>query len=231
MEAGETSRLVQLTAGLPQVVHAIGARLASRPGWSLATAVKRFGGRGPALPQTEYRMIEGPYESALRDLSPDQARALRLLAVPEGPDISLSAAAAVLERTVDETESLLESLADVHLLEPGGDDRYGYLTPIRQYARGHAFLEDGEAECHAALVRLAWFYADGLRDVLLVEGPGDAGLPAEVAQTWLLEEQENLWALASQTKDIPDAPAEELTQLIGQAWQGPVTEAVSPGFP
>jgi hypothetical protein len=46
-EPAEARRMLRKTAGLPQVVQVLGARLASRPGWSLATATERLSNRGP----------------------------------------------------------------------------------------------------------------------------------------------------------------------------------------
>jgi hypothetical protein len=59
----------------------------------------------------------------LARLSPARARAFRLLAVPDGPDISVAAASAVLDLSSADTVGLLESLVDAHLLAAGGLDR------------------------------------------------------------------------------------------------------------
>lgn len=153
--------LVDASAGLPQVLAAVGARIASRPEWTLAAARDRLGHLGPDTPvqRPECGAIQGPYESALAELSPAQARAFRLLAVADGPDIALTAAAAVLDLPVGETAALLESLVDVHLLELAGVDRYGYLPPVRAFARGRAQADDGPAATQAALTRLVRFYS------------------------------------------------------------------------
>ncbi|MBP2477547.1 DNA-binding SARP family transcriptional activator [Crossiella equi] len=192
--------LVELADGLPQVVHAVAARLAARPEWTLATAVRRL--HAPAT-----RLVEEPYADAVRALSPEQARALRLAAVPDGPDLSLAAAAAVLDRSAEQAEELLEALADRHLVEPLAQDRYRYLRPVREFARARALTEDGQAACHAALVRLAHHYAAGLR--------ATEGTPEATA--WRAAEQENLWACAVQTADLPGTPAHGLGRLLRAA--------------
>jgi hypothetical protein len=153
--------LVAGSAGLPQVLAAVGARIASRPEWTLAAARDRLGHLGPevSVQRPECASIQGPYESALAELSPTQARAFRLLAVADGPDISLAAAAAVLGLPVGETAALLESLVDVHLLGLVGVDRYAYLGPVRSFARGRAELDDGPDATQAALTRLVRFYS------------------------------------------------------------------------
>ncbi|MEV4318817.1 BTAD domain-containing putative transcriptional regulator [Actinocrispum sp. NPDC049592] len=221
-ELADASRLAELTSGLPQVLHAIGARLASRPGWSLATAAQRLGRR-----QLEPQVIEGPYQTAMKALTPEQARAFRLLAVPDGPDITIPAAAAVLGLSIDDTAVLLDSLADVHLLEPGTSERYSFLGPVRAFARGRALTEDGEACCHEALVRLAKFYVATVRNASMECSPDPAGLTFEnvdAAQAWLADSQEHLWTITAQTTGIPDAPADELAKVISSAWSEPVVQ-------
>lgn len=149
------------TGGLPQIIAAVGARIRSRPEWTLAAARDRLGDLGPDAPvqRPECAPIQAPYESMLAELSPPQARAFRLLAVADGPDISVAAAAAVLDRPVREAAALLESLVDVHLLELGGVDRYVFRGPVRHFARGRAHVVDGPDAVQAALTRLVRFYS------------------------------------------------------------------------
>jgi DNA-binding SARP family transcriptional activator len=155
-EPADARRLYDLTSGLPQVVHAAGTRLASRPGWSLATAVQKLTAHGqdPDWRFEECRTIYKAFQSAMTDLSTSQATAFHLLAVLDAPSLSLSAAAAVLDLPPNQTESLLEDLADRHLLETPGD-RYSYLNPLREFARSRAPIEVGAAACEAALLRFA----------------------------------------------------------------------------
>jgi DNA-binding SARP family transcriptional activator len=153
--------LIASTSGLPQVLAALGGRIASRPEWTLAAARDRIGRLGPDAPvqRPECGAIERPYISALDDLMPAQARAFRLLAVPDGQDFGPAAAAAVLDLPVGETTMLLESLVDVHLLELGGVDRYFYHEPVRYFARSRAYTDDGPDASQAALTRLVRFYS------------------------------------------------------------------------
>ncbi|HEY3752292.1 MAG TPA: BTAD domain-containing putative transcriptional regulator [Pseudonocardiaceae bacterium] len=154
-EPAAVRELVLRSAGLPQVLRAVGARLASRPGWSMAEALLRLGAPQPgsAVVPPECDAIERPYESALAQLSHPQARAFRLLSMADEPDVSVAAASAVLDLPPSDSAALLESLVDAHLLEPGGPDRYHYHEPLRAFARSRAFTEDGPEASQAAQTR------------------------------------------------------------------------------
>ncbi|WP_290050101.1 AfsR/SARP family transcriptional regulator [Amycolatopsis solani] len=129
-------KLAARTAGFPQVIQAVGARLAARPAWSIPEALVRLGRPAPGAPVTppECWAIEKPYESVLAGLTPAQARAFSLLASPT--PISIPAAASALNLPLPDTAVLLESLVDAHLLEPFGADRYRYEEPLLMFALG-----------------------------------------------------------------------------------------------
>lgn len=229
--------LADLTAGLPDVLHALAQRLSSQPFWSLATSLERLTGRDHATDPVpaECAAIARSYHRALSELRPEQARALRLLSLPEGPEISLGAAAALLGLPVRDAETLLESLADVHLIESDAVDRYRFLFPIRAFARSRALRDESPAARDAALARVTAFYAAGVRTALLSLAPGidlpDDGVDgsatghsghggltfagAEAARGWLRAEQRQFEAVAAQSAGLPDAPADLLSRLTG----------------
>jgi hypothetical protein len=64
-----------------------------------------------------------------------------------------------LDLPLGDTAALLESLVDVHLLEPGGLDRYYYHEPLWMFARSRAFADDGPEASQAALTRLVRFHS------------------------------------------------------------------------
>ncbi len=128
--------LATRTAGFPQVLQAVAARLASRPAWTMSEALTRLGRPAPGAPVTppECWAIEKPYESTLSQLTPTQAEAFRSLASPT--PISVPTAASVLGMPLSDAAVLLESLVDAHLLEPFGTDRYRYEEPLLMFALG-----------------------------------------------------------------------------------------------
>ncbi|WP_327043549.1 NB-ARC domain-containing protein [Microbispora sp. NBC_01189] len=232
-EPAAARRLIHQTAGLPHAIRALAARLADRPSWRLTTMFEREDGRRPDTPErlSVWTVVDEPFERAFRELSPEQARALRLAAIPDGPDVSLPAAATALDRPIFETENLLEALADVHLLEPTSLGRYRYHHPVRHFARNKAWHEDGEAGKRAALGRLVRFYLASVRAALRAidelpstvtwaqePGPPTRGLTfpnAEAARSWFLLEQEHIRAIATQSANHAEAEADLLTSLLG----------------
>ncbi|MFC4592068.1 AfsR/SARP family transcriptional regulator [Sphaerisporangium corydalis] len=152
--------LAEACAGIPLSVRLAGARLATRPGWSVA-AVER-------LVREEMRRLtdrrsdclaaDAPLDRGYRRLDAEQARAFRLVAMSEEPEVTDLAAASVLRLPGEMARPLLESLVDVHLMETGSPGRYSYLAPVRAYARRRAVTEDGVAACQAAISRLIDFH-------------------------------------------------------------------------
>jgi DNA-binding SARP family transcriptional activator len=154
-EPTEARRLLELSSGLPQAIQAMASRLQSRPGWSLATAYERMQLRGRLEPlHSECAPVEASYEGAMAELLPEQAQAFRLLALPEGEDFTLRTASVVLELPDAQTEALVESLVDAHLVESRGADRYYFHRPLREFARLRAWRLEGEGTCQAALSRV-----------------------------------------------------------------------------
>ncbi|MFJ1768585.1 BTAD domain-containing putative transcriptional regulator [Amycolatopsis sp. NPDC088138] len=137
LDLSATQELIRRTAGLPQVLQAVGARVASRPDWTMTQALQRLGRPAPGSPITppECWAIEKPYESALAQLSPAQSHAFSALSHLNTPTIQLSQAAAALNLPLPDTAALLESLVDAHLLEPAGPDTYSYQEPLQAFAR------------------------------------------------------------------------------------------------
>ncbi|MFE6750922.1 BTAD domain-containing putative transcriptional regulator [Kitasatospora purpeofusca] len=134
----EAARELVVACGhLPLAVRIVAARLAARPGWTVETLSRRL--------QVERRRIDelrigdlavaAAFELSYRQLTADQARAFRLVASVDGPDIGLSAAAALLDLDEYDAEDLLEALVDVAMVESPFPGRYRYHDLLRAFAR------------------------------------------------------------------------------------------------
>ncbi|MEV0444663.1 BTAD domain-containing putative transcriptional regulator [Streptomyces spectabilis] len=164
-EADDAARLVSACGRLPLAVRIVAARLATRPAWPLRALHDRLADERHRL--AELRVADLTVEAAFAlghaQLRPDQRRAFRLLALPDGPHVSSAAAAAVLGLPEPEAEALCESLVDVSLLESPAPGRYRYHDLLRLYARGRASAEESVEGRAAALRRLLDFLVSTVR--------------------------------------------------------------------
>ncbi|GAA3132724.1 transcriptional regulator AfsR [Planomonospora alba] len=224
---------------LPLAVRIVAARLAARPTWTVASLVPRLADERRRLDEMRVGnlTVESTFALGYGQLTPAQARAFRLLSLPGGPDISVSAASAVLGLDPTETEDLLESLVDASLLEAPAPGRYRFHDLLKLFARRVAEREpdpDGEPGADAAgsapgaagpgaraLRRLLCFHLASARsahrlayegstiaDRLAVSACGHDFSSADEAVTWLSVEAEGLFASISQAAaGAPDADA------------------------
>ncbi|MBW8702725.1 Regulatory protein AfsR [Streptomyces sp. MBT84] len=161
---------------LPLAIRIAASRLAARRTWTVSVLAAKLADERRRLDELQAGdlAVKATFELGYGQLEPAQARAFRLLGLADGPDISLAAAAAVLDLPVDDTEDLLESLVDTSLLESAAPGRYRYHDLVRLYARACAERDEHPpSERDAAMSRLLDFYLATVSGVYLIERPGD----------------------------------------------------------
>ncbi|MFI1969600.1 AfsR family transcriptional regulator [Streptomyces cinnamoneus] len=161
---------------LPLAIRIAASRLAARRTWTVSVLARKLGDERRRLDELRAGdlAVKATFELGYGQLEPAQARAFRLLGLADGPDISLAAAAAVLDLDLDATEELLESLVDTSLLESAAPGRYRYHDLLRLYARSCAERDElPPSEREAALSRLLDFYLATAAGVYVLERPGD----------------------------------------------------------
>ncbi|TPQ20334.1 AfsR/SARP family transcriptional regulator [Streptomyces sporangiiformans] len=161
---------------LPLAIRIAASRLASRRTWTVSVLAAKLADERRRLDELQAGdlAVKATFELGYGQLEPAQARAFRLLGLADGPDISLAAAAAVLDLPPDDTEDLLESLVDTSLLESAAPGRYRYHDLVRLYARACAERdEQPPGERDAAMSRLLDFYLATAARVYAMERPGD----------------------------------------------------------
>ncbi|WP_328502675.1 NB-ARC domain-containing protein [Streptomyces sp. NBC_00457] len=200
---------------LPLAIRIAASRLAARRTWTVSVLAAKLGDERRRLDELQAGdlAVKATFELGYGALEPAQARAFRLLGLPDGPDISLAAAAAVLDLPVEETEDLLEALVDTSLLESAAPGRYRYHDLVRLYARACAERDEWPpSEQDAAMSRLLDFYLATAAGVYARERPGDRlvdhlertdypGLSftdRHAAQDWLYSEAHALLAFTQQ---------------------------------
>ncbi|MDP9612784.1 AfsR/SARP family transcriptional regulator [Streptomyces demainii] len=207
---------------LPLAIRIAAARLAARPAWKVTTLTGRLADEHHRLGElrTGDLAVGVSFGLGYGQLSPEQARAFRLLALPDAPRLSLPAASAVLRRDPRDdraTAALLESLVDLSMLESTAPDRWRYHDLLRLYARDRAEAEESGAERRAVLSRLLDFYLATATGTYALHNPGDRlldhlapttrpGLPfddSKPALSWLFDEGPALLATVHQAVDEP----------------------------
>ncbi|WP_394431741.1 AfsR/SARP family transcriptional regulator [Streptomyces sp. SGAir0957] len=201
---------------LPLAIRIAASRLAARRTWTVSVLAAKLADERRRLDELQAGdlAVKATFELGYGHLEPGQARAFCLLGLADGPDISLAAAAAVLDLGPEATEDLLESLVDTSLLESAAPGRYRYHDLVRLYARACAQRDElPSSEREAALSRLLDFYLATAARTYAIERPGDRlvdhleptdhdGLhfqDATKALDWLYAEGESLLACVRQS--------------------------------
>ncbi|WP_405979312.1 BTAD domain-containing putative transcriptional regulator [Streptomyces sp. NBC_00158] len=206
---------------LPLAIRIAASRLAARRTWTVSVLAAKLADERRRLDELQAGdlAVKATFELGYGQLEPAQQRAFRLLGLADGPDVSLAAAAAVLDLPEHDTEDLLEALVDCSLLESAAPGRYRFHDLVRLYARACAERDEQPAGRADALDRLLDFYLATAARVYAVERPGDR-LPAHLSTTrhpglvlsdpraaldWLFAEADPLLACVRQSAGRPEA--------------------------
>ncbi|WP_079038575.1 BTAD domain-containing putative transcriptional regulator [Streptomyces sp. NBRC 110028] len=215
--AGERDAAMDVVAAcgfLPLAIRIAAARLAARRTWTVSSLAQRLADGRHRLDELRAGDlgVKATFEMGYGQLAPGQARAFRLLALADGPDISLTAAATLLGTDTFATEELLESLVDASLLESAVPGRYRYQELVRLFARDCAERDEPPSDRDTALSRLLDFYLATAARIYARERPGDRlvehltptahpGLDfpdRDAALDWLFDEGDCLLACTTQ---------------------------------
>ncbi|MFI1917111.1 AfsR/SARP family transcriptional regulator [Nocardia sp. NPDC020380] len=162
-------RIVELCGLLPIAVRIVAARVAARPQWTIVSEADRLAAERHDLDR--FRAGELALTAAFRagyeQLPPAAARAFRLLAAAQLPDLPLAATAAVLDTIEPLAEDVCEELVDRGMLETAGRGRYHYHDLMRLFALGHGRDPDADV-----VARLLDYYLATMKTVLRVRHPG-----------------------------------------------------------
>ncbi|MFH9606120.1 AfsR/SARP family transcriptional regulator [Streptomyces sp. NPDC017448] len=217
---------------LPLAIRIAASRLAARRTWTVSVLAAKLADERRRLDELQAGdlAVKATFELGYGQLEPAQARAFRLLGLADGPDISLAAAAALLDRDPHTVEDLLEALVDTSLVESAAPGRYRYHDLVRLYARACAERDEEPAAREAALSRLLDFYLATAAGVYALERPGERVLDhftpteypglsfptREAALDWLFTESSGLLACARQSAAIgmPQRAADLLMAVV-----------------
>ena len=142
-EPRQADDLLNACAGLPLAVRIVGARLASRPGWNLATLAERLACPGRLLAELRTgdlaveRSLRQSYDGILR-IGPQgrsaQAGFVRLGQLSRDT-FTLADAKSLMDGTEASAENILELLVDINLIQPSLPGRYQLHHLIRLFSQ------------------------------------------------------------------------------------------------
>ncbi len=154
--------LVEYCGRLPLAVRIVGAKLASKPHWSLRKAASRLADEQRRLDELAHEGLEvrSSLELSHQGLSPQARRLFRRLALLAAPDFAEWICAPLLSTSVREAEDLLEELLHARLVDvvtPMGSPqaRYRMHDLVRLFASECLTETEPAMERTAALQRVA----------------------------------------------------------------------------
>lgn len=232
-EPGAAGEIVRCCGRLPLAVRIAGARLTSRPDWSLAALAGRLRDERARLDVLQHGDLAVRTSMAVgrQGIGRPAERLLGLIGVLGLEEVSLPAVAALDGRPTDRLRHDLERLAAAQLIEPlpvSGDDRFALHDLVRLHAQEQATEHLPEAEQRTAVQRLVHFYVATMRNATRLYAPkspwrvltglGDDDLTAEGLEfgdresivAWIRAESGNLVQVARWAARL-DKAAEILT--------------------
>ena len=209
----DAADLVAACGYLPLAVRIVAARLAARPSWNVGDLLHRLADERRRMEELRAGdlSVGATFEVGYQQLDRAQAAAFRKVAAVDGPGLSLTSAAALLGVDEHSADALLETLADVAMLESPAARRYRHHDLLRAFARRKAELEHPEEAASALGSLLDHLLATACAAFQLAV-PGDpvggvlgaVGLrplplaDREAAQTWVAAEVEGALILVEQ---------------------------------
>ncbi|MER6781091.1 MULTISPECIES: BTAD domain-containing putative transcriptional regulator [unclassified Streptomyces] len=182
-EADQAQALAERCGGLPLALRLAGARLAARPSWTLSDFVRLLDGGHPAFPALPpFSVFPAPAGSqdgitaCLRPgydlLEEEEARLLRLLALPRGGATDIAGAAALGGLSPARAGQFLERLTGRGLLESPRPGVYRQYPLLRMFAAERSHEQDRPEEREAAMTRFLDHLLAEARTVHAAERPG-----------------------------------------------------------
>ena len=148
-EEPAAARLAEVCAHLPLALRIAGAQLVDSPHATLADYTAALAANDPvtqlAVAGDDDAGVAAAFDRSYKALPPEAQRLLCLLSVVPGPNYPPPAAAAMLVSTTAQAAELLQVLANLHLVEPVGPNRFGLHDLLRAYAARRAADGDRDA--------------------------------------------------------------------------------------
>ncbi|WP_211762982.1 tetratricopeptide repeat protein [Kutzneria sp. CA-103260] len=162
-EPDQIEALAELCGGLPIALRVAGARLVSRPRWTVSRVVAELADERRRVERLSIGgevSVAATLDVSYHALSEPAARLYRLVSWHPGPDFGVDVAAAAIQVSVMDSDPILGELVDASLVEEPREDRYRLHDLIRLHARSLSAATDTERERRLAVGRMLAWYLD-----------------------------------------------------------------------
>ena len=168
-EPEATRILARYSGRLPLAIRLVSGRLATRPAWPIQHFVdllqdeeRRLDSLGGDETGVRASIASSVHflETSDRDLDRRAAKALPLLSVPDGSDLTTAVAGALLDLPLRRADAIMERLVDVNLLESVAPARYRFHDLIRAFSREVADQTLSADARDASLARVLQLYTE-----------------------------------------------------------------------
>jgi tetratricopeptide (TPR) repeat protein len=218
-EPEAAARLAEWCAYLPLALRITAQRAVDRRHIKLAELVRDLATEQRRLdaltsPGDETGHVRGVFFHSYHALPTDAARVWRLAGLHAGPEISAHAVAALADLSLAEARRLLDTLAELNLLQQTASGQYRFHDLLRAYAAECTDADDTPGQRHAALERMLTWYLHAADVACRVLAPhvrrdevsrSTYSLPVFAtpgdALNWYEAERENLGAAARQATE------------------------------
>ncbi len=161
-ETGAADDIIALCARLPLALMLVAARAATHPGFSLAALaaeLREAGGSLDAFDSADQASnVRAVFSWSYRQLSVAGGRLFRLLGLPAGPDIAMTAVTSLAGMPREQVRPALAELTRAHLVTERVPGRFALHDLLRAYATETAAATDPEDYRLAARRRLLDHY-------------------------------------------------------------------------
>jgi tetratricopeptide (TPR) repeat protein len=184
-EPNAVAELITVCARLPLALRIAATRIATRRFATVADIVEDITGQRDRLETfrsagDDHSAVRTVFDWSYTRLPNEQARTFRLLGLHPGPEFGVHTVAALADVEVSTAARHLESLADRHLIEPVGRQRWRMHDLLHAYAEHRGGHDDTPDEHREALSRVLRWYARTALHADRVVFPGPVRVPVTV---------------------------------------------------
>ena len=215
-EPDAVDQIASLCARLPLALAVAAARAHARPRFSLAALAAELSDMASRLDALDAgdpaASVRAVFSWSYQQLSPEAARAFRLLGLHPGPGITVPAAASLTATARPAAGRALRELTGANLLTEHPPGRYAFHDLLRAYAAELAQAVDDEPACKAASGRMLDHYLHTAHAAALLLKPSREAVTLApprpgVAPEFLADHQEALDWFEAEHRVLLAAPA------------------------